>query len=695
MGLAVVKGLQGEPDNGKLKTLACAKHFAVHSGPEWSRHSYDAKDISPEYLWGTYLPAFEALVKGGVGQVMCAYNRYEGDPCCGSNRLLNHILREMWDYDGIVVSDCWALNDFYLPGYHETHKNGVEASAAAVMAGTDLECGPVFSNLKEAVGSGLVPEEKIDESLLRLLTARFALGEIDNDTSSKWSKIPYSVVDSKSHRDIALNMARKSMTLLKNNGILPLKKDIPVIVMGPNATDTVMQWGNYCGVPSHTVSLLDGIRTKNEKVKYIKGCDHVLNNSNYTSVFNKIKSNGTNGLTGVYFNMEDGQEEEKPVAEISYTMPLHFDTRGATVFSPGVNLENFRAVYNGQFVPVESGEYIFNMNSDGNGGYILKINGEQVLINFNETPLHKDFYVLEAEAGNTYDIEFLYIHRNGKANLAFDLGKSIEPDNDLSGAETIVFIGGISPAFEGEEMSVNLPGFRGGDRESIELPQIQRDFLKDLKSKGKKIVFVNCSGSALGLVPEDSICDAILQAWYPGEEGGQAVADVLFGDYNPAGRLPVTFYRDDTQLPDFEDYSMDQRTYRYMESKPLYPFGYGLSYTTFDYDEAIMPEKVKIGEDVPFRVKLRNNGDIDGEEVVQIYVKKKDELKGPKRSLRNFRRIPVKANSEVEVEFNLGEDTFKTFNPITEEMDTLPGEYIVYYGSSSDCNDYKVITLTE
>lgn len=549
MGLAAVNGLQGTAPDGQLKTLACAKHFAVHSGPEWNRHSFDATDVAPEYLWGTYLPAFEQLVRAGVGQVMCAYNRFDGDPCCGNNRLLVHILREEWDFDGIVVSDCSAINDFYKPGHHETHKDEAEASSAAVISGTNLECGSVFNNLQEAINRGLITEEDINESVVRLLTARYQLGEMGEDTPSRWDSIPYSVVDSPRHREKALEVARKSMTLLKNNGILPLSRnDKSIIVMGPNATDTVMQWGNYAGTPSHTVSVLDGVRTKINDVKYARGCEHVV--------------------------------------------------------------------------------------SEGN-----------------------------------------------------------EPEADLTGVETVIFVSGISPKMEGEEMKVSFPGFKKGDRETIELPALQREYLKKLKAEGKKIVLVNCSGSAMGLTPEDSICDAILQAWYPGQEGGQAVADVLFGDYNPAGRLPVTFYRDDSQLPDFQDYDMAGRTYRYMKETPLYPFGYGLSYSTFSYDEPTVQETASIGDNVPFTVKVSNNSDIDGEEVVQLYIRKKDDPSAINKSLRAFKRVAVPANSSVDVEFVLDEATFQTFDPDMETMKTTPGEYIIYYGGSSDAPDFKTVKL--
>ena len=692
MGVAVVKGLQGDSITKHIKTLAGAKHFAVHSGPEWNRHSFDAHDLYDGDLWGTYLPAFEALVKAGVGQVMCAYNRFDGEPCCGNSRLLTQILRNEWGYDGIVVTDCWALNDFFTPGAHEVYPDAVNTGAAAMISGTDLECGPVFTNLKEAVESGLISEQKIDESLTRLLTARFALGELDMGEENEWTHLPYSIVDSDAHKEIALDMARKSMTLLKNNGVLPLAKDNKsIIVMGPNATDSVMQWGNYNGIPSHTVTILEGINDKLGNVAYAQGCSHILN-ENLISTFDKLThANGVPGLSAIYWN--GSPEDNEPAAFTVYATPLNLNTGGATVFAPNVNLENFSGVFKGTFTPDEDGEYVIKMYSDGNGSQSAKINGEMVIVNYEERQFHDNFYVFEAKAGQPYELELEYIHRNGPAHLKFDIGKSAKFDANLDHYETVVFVGGISPAFEGEEMPVSLPGFRGGDRESIELPKIQRDFLKELKNRGKKIVFVNCSGSAIALTPEDSICDAILQAWYPGQAGGTAVSDVLFGDYNPAGRLPVTFYKNDFQLPDFENYDMEGRTYRYMDEKPLYPFGYGLSYSDFTYSEPTLQSYASINDTIPFKIPISNNSDRAGEEVVQLYVKKTDDYSGPRKTLRGFRRVMVPAGECIEVEFDLTPETFATFDKETGRMKTLPGDYKIFYGGNSETEDFAAITL--
>ena len=440
MGSAVVRGLQGS-DPEAMKVMACAKHYAVHSGPEWNRHKFDAEGIDFVDLRDTYLPAFKALVDAGVGQVMCAYNRYEGKPCCGSDRLLQEILRDEWGYKGIVVSDCGAIDDFYGDWGHKTHESATPAAADAVIAGTDLECGNAYRALKKALAAGSVDEASIDRSVHRLLRARLALGELLPSPGDKRAALGIDVVDSPRHREAALDMARKSMTLLKNNGILPLKADTRLTVMGPNASDSTMMWGNYNGFPSHTVTILEGIQKKNGDVAYVAGCDYI----------------------------------------------------------------------------------------------------------------------------NSVDYD--------PAEIASDV---------------VIFVGGISPQLEGEEMPESYEGFRRGDREWIELPKAQTELMRRLKEEGKRIVFVNCSGSAIGFEQETPLCDAILQAWYPGQAGGDAVADVLFGDYNPAGRLPVTFYKNTAQLPDYEDYSMDNRTYRFLKEEPEFVFGHGLSYTEFDYGTAAL-----------------------------------------------------------------------------------------------------------
>ncbi len=560
MGVAAVKGLQGD-DPKYFKSFACAKHFAVHSGPESNRHSFNAI-VSNRDLWQTYLPAFEALVKeGNVQQVMCAYNRFESKPCCGSDKLLVDILRNNWGYKGIVVSDCGAIDDFYQRDKrtprHETHPDASTASADAVLNGTDVECGSSYKSLIGAVQKGLVKESQIDVSLRRLFKGRFDLGMFDPDEMVKWSKIPYSVVDCQAHRDKALKMARESMVLLKNkNNTLPLSKKIKTIaVVGPNANDSIMLWANYNGFPSKTTTILQGIKNKlpNSTILFEKGCKH-------------------------------------------------------------------------------AGE----VNTDS-------------------------------------------------INLTVSKVKN---------ADVILFVGGISPRLEGEEMRVTVEGFKGGDRTNIEIPTVQKELVKALKATGKPVVYVLCTGSALALNWEEENVDAILNAWYGGEAAGTAVADILFGDYNPAGRLPVTFYKSADQLPAFDDYSMKGRTYRYMTEKPLYPFGFGLSYTKFAYKSAGLSKPVICKTDsVKLSIVVQNTGKRDGDEVVQVYLRNPNDPNGPLKALKSFKRVSLKAGESKKVSIGLAAVAFNSFNDQTQKFEILPGKYELLYGGSSDDQSLKKVGL--
>lgn len=559
LGVEVVKGLQCLGEDEKYDKLhACAKHFAVHSGPEWNRHEFNAENIKPRDLYETYLPAFEALVKdANVKEVMCAYNRFEGEPCCDSDQLLIHILRNEWNYQGLVVSDCWAIPDFYREkNSHQTHPDAASASASAVLSGTDLECGSSYESLVDGVKRGLIKETDIDVSVKRLLKARYELGEMDDPKEVSWTKIPYSIVASKEHHEQALDMARKSMTLLQNkNNTLPLKRGGKTIaVMGPNANDSIMQWGNYNGIPASTITILEGIRRsagKDDKVIYVPGCSWV-----------------------------------------ETTLTLEDQTK-------------------------------------------VEVNIPQTIA-------------------------------------------------QVKDADVVIFVGGITPRLEGEEMGVDLPGFRGGDRTDIELPAIQRQMLKALKSSGKKVVLVNCSGSAIGLEPETQSCDAILQAWYPGEAGGQAVAEVLFGDYNPSGRLPVTFYKNINQLPDFEDYNMTGRTYRYFKDEPLFPFGYGLSYTTFAYGEMQAPASAKVNKTFKVTIPVTNQGSIDGDEIVQLYLKKQDDEEGPIKALRAYKRVHIPAGKTIQVELELTPKQLVWWDKETNTMRTQTGTFDIMIGGNSN-----------
>ena len=452
LGLNVVKGLQCLDENEKYDKLhACAKHFAVHSGPEWNRHEFDAANINPRDLYETYLPAFETLVKEGkVKEVMCAYNRLEGEPCCGSDQLLVHILRNEWDYDGIVVSDCWAINDFYNEKAHKTHADSASASSDAVLSGTDLECGGSYASLVDGVKKGLIEEKDIDVAVARLLKARFELGEMDDPEKVSWTKIPYSVVASAKHDSLALDIARKSLVLLQNkNQILPLKKEgLKIAVMGPNANDSVMQWGNYNGTPAYTKTILQGIKDKvgnEDEVFYVPGCSWVERTLIH-SVYDLCKSENGKGFTATYWN--NTNFEGDPVTTMQLENPFNLCTMGATVFAPGVNLTDFSAIYKSVFTPKVSGDVIVEMYTCGAGD--LLINGEKVKGFKNNHGGRNTNYILKAEAGKSYNIELQFKYHAGAAQLNFDLGfkevvniqKTVAQVKD---ADVVVFAGGISP----------------------------------------------------------------------------------------------------------------------------------------------------------------------------------------------------------------------------------------------------------
>ncbi len=691
MGVNVVRGLQGGEGHKYFKLHACAKHYAVHSGPEKTRHSFNIENLPARDLWETYLPAFKMLVQqGNVQQVMCAYQRFEGDPCCGSNRLLTQILRDEWGYKGLVVSDCGAINDFYVRGRHEVSKDAPTASAKAVLSGTDVECGQVYRNLPEAVRRGDISEKDIDVSVRRLLKGRFELGEFDPDSEVEWTSIPLSVVASPKHKRLALEMGREQMVLLQNKGnLLPLKKSDAsrIMVMGPNAADSTMLWGIYFGQPSHTVTPLEGIVSKIGKVPYSKACE-ITSLSESQSIFDKIaNSSGSKGLYAEYWNNVDMEGE--PVATAFYTSPLQLDNGGNTVFAPKVNLTNFTTRMKGFFVAENNETLNFNFIHDD--GMRIIVNGDTI---FNRW--RKDYAIgrtakLKVEKGKRYDIELNYMQLDDGATLRFDIDrdKKITTSDVVAqakNADIIIFVGGISPNLEREEAKVDAPGFDGGDRSSIELPQAQRDVLKALHLAGKKIVFVNCSGSAVALAPETETCDAIIQAWYAGEQGGHALADVIFGDYNPSGKLSVTFYKDDSQLPPFDDYTMSNRTYRYFKGQPLFPFGYGLSYTSF----LMGKPKFKNGK---ITVKVTNTGNVDGTEIVQVYMKNLADVNGPLKSLRGYSRVDLKAGETKMVSIPFERALFEGWDEGTNTMRVVPGKYELMVGSSSLDSDLQKIKV--
>ncbi len=697
LGVAAVNGLQNNNANSKYdKVHACAKHFAVHSGPEWNRHSFNAKNIKKRDLYETYLPAFEALVKeADVQEVMCAYNRLEDEPCCGNDQLLTQILRKNWGFEGIVVSDCGAIADFYKKNAHEIYPDATTASAKAVLSGTDLECGSSYKSLIQAVNNQQIKESDIDISVKRLLLARFKLGEMDNQKNVEWSQINPSIIASNSHAEIALEVARKSITLLLNkSNILPLKKDgLTVAVMGPNANDSIMQWGNYNGTPSRTTTILDGIKNnigQNSKVIYEQAVG-LVEDYVFESAFDKNNLN----IYAKYWNNLDkkGNSVAEEIISNSFSKSTSFDKP----FHTNVDMKNFSAQYLTTFSPNETKDA--SLQFYVNGKLEVKINDSVVISTKTGHGAKKVNYKFLAEKRKKYKIELDYAYNNGDALLNFDIGylnkvninKSLEK---VKNADVIIFVGGISPSLEGEEMGVNLPGFKKGDRTDIELPSIQKEMLQSLATLNKPIIYINCSGSAIGLEEISKLSTAIIQAWYPGQEGGNAVTDVLFGDFNPTGRLPITFYKNVDQLPDFENYDMEGRTYRYFRDEPLFAFGYGLSFSNFKYGEIRSEhKKIKKGESISFTIPIKNESNRNGEEVVQLYIKRLDDKNGPIKTLRAVKNISIPSGKTENVKFTLNEKDLKTWNEDLNTMDVQSGKYLIQIGKSSRENDLKSINI--
>jgi len=595
LGMAVVRGLQGPEDSPVRKTHACAKHYAVHSGLESNRHRFDAV-VSERDLRETYLPAFKDLVtKAHVQEVMTAYNRFRGEPCAASNYLVDQILRKEWGYQGMVVSDCWAIPDFFEKGRHGFTETPAQAAALAVQNGLDVECGSTFVNIPAAVEQGLLDVKDLDRNLMRILTERFRLGEMDG--SSPWDDLDPAIVEGPQHRALSLKMARESLVLLQNKGVLPLKPGQKVALIGPNADDAEMMWGNYNPVPKSTVTLLDAFKARDPQIVNFRGC----------------------GILGAEFMPENDP-----------------DNRMA------------------QLIKLSNEE--------------LEEIAKQYAININD---------VKAYARRTKLLHDSFLP-------ALDVDDVLKR---LEGIDVVVFAGGISPRLEGEEMPVQLPGFSGGDRTDLELPAVQRQLMQALHNAGKKVVFVNFSGCALGLVPETQSCDAILQAWYPGQEGGTAIVEALYGEFNPSGKLPVTFYRSVDQLPEVEDYTMEGHTYRYFRGTPLFPFGFGLSYTEFHYSAPKLQNGV-----LEFTVK--NTGKRNGTEVVQLYVRKPGDVGGPNKTLRAFRRVTVAAGATATVRIPLDDEVFTWWSESAQNMVPVHGEYELLFGGSSADADLRKVKYT-
>lgn len=658
LGDAFVKGLQGD-DPKYLKAAACAKHYAVHSGPESLRHTFDV-DVTPYELWDTYLPAFKKLVtESKVAGVMCAYNAFRTQPCCASDILMNDILRNEWKFTGYVTSDCWAIDDFFKN--HKTHPDAASASADAVLHGTDIDCGTdAYKSLVQAVKNGLITEKQIDVSVKRLFMIRFRLGMFDPVSMVKYAQTPNSVLESKEHKDHALKMARQSIVLLKNEkNTLPLNKKLKkIVVLGPNADNSISILGNYNGTPSQLTTVLQGIKEKvspETEVVYEKA----INFTNDTLlVYKDLKSRysyeGKQGFKAEYFNnntLSGEPETTRTESEIN-----NFWQEGEMV-TKNIKANHFSARYTTNFKADEDGSITFEVAADD--GYRFIIDGKEVIDTWKKNRWGAKTYKLQTKKDSFYKLVLEYWQGEGKAEVSLQTGNFIKTDfanliERHKNAEAFIFAGGISPQLEGEEMPVDVPGFKGGDRTSILLPEVQTRLLKALQSSGKPVVFLMMTGSAIAVPWEAENIPAILNIWYGGQSAGTASADVVFGDYNPAGRLPVTFYKSDSDLPSFVDYKMDNKTYRYFKGTPLYGFGYGLSYTEFKYSGIKAPAKIKKGQSATISVKVTNTGKMEGEEVAQLYLINQDtSIKSPLKSLKGFERFNLKPGQSTVINFNL------------------------------------------
>lgn len=682
MGYQFVKGMQGD-DPKYLKTVATAKHYAVHSGPEPLRHSFNAK-VSEVDLRETYLPAFRTLiVDAGAYSVMGAYNMFRDFPCC-ANPILYSILRDEWGFKGYIVSDCWAISDFYK--YQGYAKDAAEAAAQAVKAGTDLECGVDYNNLMTAIDRGILTEADIDRAAKRIFMARFKLGMFDPDPMVPYAQTPFFVNCSDYNNSLSRLAAQKSIVLLKNSdNILPLGKELKTIaVIGPNADNFESLIGNYNGIPKDPVTVLRGIKNKvrpDTKIIYAEGSDLADGIHNLVVIPSRYLQtpDGKQGVLGEYYNNRE-MKGEPAFTRTDDQVNFYWEH-----LSPRVDLpdDDFGVKWTTYLVPPVTGTYA--LGSWGSSGYEVLLDGKRILSDRSEHHAFHREYSVDLQAGKKYKIEVLYKNYSGDADMKLlwapprpnILSEAVQAAKE---ADVVILVLGLSQRLEGEEMSIKIDGFLGGDRTSLDLPAAQERLLDAVTATGKPVVVVLMNGGALSVNKAQEKASAILLAGYPGQQGGNAVADVLFGDYNPAGRLPVTYYKSVDQLPPFEDYNMQGKTYRYFTQEPLYPFGYGLSYTTFSYSNLEIPAQATAGNKVAVKVTVTNTGKREGDEVVQLYLTdEKASTPRPIRQLEGFERVSLKPGESKVVEFNLEPRQFSLINKKNKRV-IEPGYFTISVG---------------
>jgi beta-glucosidase len=682
LAVAFVTGMQGD-DPHYFRVISTPKHFAVHSGPEPTRHFADI-DVSKHDELDTYMPAFRAaIVEGHADSVMCAYNAINGQPACANEFLLQYTLRGAWHFHGYVVSDCDAVRNIFRD--HHYRPTQPQASAISLLRGMDNECidGPGevtddhdYKPYVEAVQQGYLPESAVDTALIRLFTARIRLGMFDPPETVPYSKIEKSELDSADHRALARRMANETMVLLKNDGVLPLKSVKNIVVVGPLADQTAVLLGNYNGTPTHTVSVLEGMKAEfpGTKITYVPGTQFL--------------SQQGDPVPASALTTPDG----RPGLKAEYSSRPGFEAKGTPLVSrvePSIKLTDANLPEEARTTKTLAVQWTGSLHANATADYSLGIKANAFV------RVSVDDKLVAQGWGNQTHMGQVHLEKGRPAKLEVSYSRLGEgkPEAQLiwatlnnapdpaavaaaRNADIVIAVVGITSRLEGEEMPVDQPGFSGGDRTNLEMPKPEEDLVQAVAATGKPLVVVLMNGSALGVNWEKAHANAILEAWYSGEEGGAAIAETLSGKNNPAGRLSVTFYKDVHQLPHFEDYSMKGRTYRYFEGEPLWPFGYGISYTTFSYSDLSLPTAtINAGDPLDASVTVTNTGKVAGDEVVQLYLKFPDVGGAPICALRGFQRVHLEPGASHKIEFHL--------NPRDLSMVSDLGDIIVAEGKYS------------